>query len=63
MKYFVGHFCDHGDDFKIISFDTPEEVREYINKEKLNLDYYYYLFKGEMLKGIFNKTFDLSKLK
>jgi hypothetical protein len=62
MKYIIGHFCDHGDDFKIISFDTAEEVREYINKEELGPEDYY-LFKGEMLKSIFHKTFDLKNLK
>ncbi len=61
MKYFIGHFWDHGDDFKIIPCDTPEEVREYIKKWNLESDYY--LFKGEIIKDIDHTTFDLTKLK
>lgn len=62
MKYILGYFWDHGDDFKIISFDTPKEVRKYINKLKIGPDDYC-LFKGKMLKSLDHRTFDLKNLK
>ena len=62
MKYFIGHFWDHGDDFKIISCDTSEEVREHIKKLDIGPDEYC-LLKGEMLKSFDHRTFDLKNLK
>lgn len=62
MKYIIGHFWFHGDGFKIIPFDTAEEVREYIKKEEIGPDDYY-LFKGEVLKSLNHRTFDLKNLK
>ncbi len=62
MKYFIGHFWDHGDDFKIISCDTPEEIKKHIEKLGLGPEDYC-LIRGKMLKSFDHKTFDLSRLK
>ena len=62
MKYIIGYFWDHGDVFKIIPCDTPEDVREYLKKMDLGPEDYCIL-KGELLKSFEHKTFDLTRLK